>query len=146
MRVVDILKVGTRFSGRRAPPHKGGVPGVSDAVTREAYSHELSSAGFWSGGWRHRLPGILHMPTLSPPALTRQRSNRTRRFSAKRSGNLSYRMTLLEPLVILTPQLIAFLQTTYDAATDLGGWDCPHPSVRWGAPAFRAKFHCFNEG
>jgi hypothetical protein len=37
----------TRFSGRRAPPHPGGAPGLSDAVMREAYSHEVSSAGFW---------------------------------------------------------------------------------------------------
>src|SRR5690349_19348198 len=40
----------TRFSGRRAPPHPGGVPGLPDAVAREAYSHEVSSAGFWPGG------------------------------------------------------------------------------------------------
>jgi hypothetical protein len=40
----------TRFSGRRAPLHPGGVPGLPDAVTREAYSHEVSSAGFWPGG------------------------------------------------------------------------------------------------
>jgi len=40
----------TRFSGRRAPPHPGGVPGLPDRVTREAYSHEVSSAGFWAGG------------------------------------------------------------------------------------------------
>ena len=40
----------TRFSGRRAPRHPGGVPNLSDAVTREAYSHEVSSAGFWPGG------------------------------------------------------------------------------------------------
>ena len=39
----------TRFSGRRAPLHPGGVPGLSDRVTREAYSHEVSSAGFWPG-------------------------------------------------------------------------------------------------
>ena len=39
----------TRFSGRRAPPHPGGVPGLPDAVAREAYSHEVSSAGFWPG-------------------------------------------------------------------------------------------------
>src|SRR5437667_6019734 len=39
----------TRFSGRRAPLHPGGVPGLPDAVTREAYSHEVSSAGFWPG-------------------------------------------------------------------------------------------------
>ena len=40
----------TRFSGRAAPPHPGGVPNLPDAVTREAYSHEVSSAGFWPGG------------------------------------------------------------------------------------------------
>src|SRR5262245_5509611 len=40
----------TRFSGRRAPLHPGGVPALPDAVTREAYSHEVSSAGFWPGG------------------------------------------------------------------------------------------------
>jgi hypothetical protein len=39
----------TRFSGRPAPPHRGGIPGLPDAVTREAYSHEVSSAGFWPG-------------------------------------------------------------------------------------------------
>ena len=40
----------TRFSGRRAPPHPGGIPNMSDTVTREAYSHEVSSCGFWLGG------------------------------------------------------------------------------------------------
>src|SRR5690606_21449653 len=39
----------TRFSGRRAPLHPGGIPALPDAVTREAYSHEVSSAGFWPG-------------------------------------------------------------------------------------------------
>ena len=39
----------TRFSGRRAPRHPGGVPHLPDAVAREAYSHEVSSAGFWPG-------------------------------------------------------------------------------------------------
>jgi hypothetical protein len=40
----------TRFSGREAPPHPGGVPYLPDWVAREAYSHEVSSAGFWAGG------------------------------------------------------------------------------------------------
>ena len=40
----------TRFSGRTAPPHPGGVPNLPDWVTREAYSHEVSSCGFWPGG------------------------------------------------------------------------------------------------
>ena len=40
----------TRFSGRLAPQHPGGIPNLSDWVTREAYSHEVSSCGFWPGG------------------------------------------------------------------------------------------------
>ena len=40
----------TRFSGRPAPPHPGGVPNCADWVMHEAYSHEVSSAGFWPGG------------------------------------------------------------------------------------------------
>jgi len=40
----------TRFSGRTTPLHPGGIPALPDAVTREAYSHEVSSAGFWPGG------------------------------------------------------------------------------------------------
>ena len=40
----------TRFSGREAPEHPGGIPGLPDRITREAYSHEVSSAGFWPGG------------------------------------------------------------------------------------------------
>ena len=40
----------TRFSGRAAPQHPGGIPGLPDRITREAYSHEESSAGFWPGG------------------------------------------------------------------------------------------------
>ena len=40
----------SRFSGRQAPPHPGGMPGLPDRVAREAYSHEVASAGFWAGG------------------------------------------------------------------------------------------------
>ncbi|RPJ85428.1 MAG: hypothetical protein EHM18_10325, partial [Acidobacteria bacterium] len=40
----------TRFSGRRAPEHPGGIPNLPDRITRDAYSHEVSSCGFWPGG------------------------------------------------------------------------------------------------
>jgi hypothetical protein len=51
----------TRFSGRRAPLHSGGVPSLPDAVTREAYSHEVSSAGFWPGSAGVEIPGLLFL-------------------------------------------------------------------------------------
>jgi hypothetical protein len=54
----------TRFSGRPAPPHPGGVPGLPDAITREAYSHEVSSAGFWAGSDALPQPAFPSIPTL----------------------------------------------------------------------------------
>ena len=51
----------TRFSGRRAPEHPGGIPNLADWVTREAYSHEVSSCGFWPGGGGSSRPGFLRL-------------------------------------------------------------------------------------
>ena len=53
----------TRFSGRSAPPHPGGIPNLPDVVTREAYSHEVSSCGFWPGGGRSLTPLSILMRT-----------------------------------------------------------------------------------
>ena len=112
----------TRFSGRRAPLHPGGVPGLPDAVTREAYSHEVSSAGFWPGnetfpraafyayaypepaGFRDRpvAPGAAFDPTLGEFILP---------YDAVAEAR--------DPDALL----IDFLLTTYAAAADTGGWD-----------------------
>lgn len=51
-----------RFSGRRAPLHPGGIPALPDEVTREAYSHEVSSAGFWPGGGSTNFAAFTPMP------------------------------------------------------------------------------------
>lgn len=113
----------TRFSGRRAPPHPGGVPGVPDAVMRDAYSHEVSSAGFWPGG-----SGIDHAAFYSyaypePGAF---------RTSSVKPGAASFSETLGEFLLpydavrtATDPDaaLLAFLDSTYQAAADAGRWD-----------------------
>jgi hypothetical protein len=57
----------TRFSGRPAPPHPGGVPGLPDAITREAYSHEVSSAGFWAGSDALPQPAFYSYAYPEPP-------------------------------------------------------------------------------
>ena len=65
----------TRFSGRPAPPHPGGVPNLPDAVAREAYSHEVSSAGFWPGGGAIDYPAFYSYAYPAPEgfaAATRQ--------------------------------------------------------------------------
>ena len=51
----------TRFSGRPAPRHPGGAPHMRDSVARDAYSQEVSSAGFWPGQWPHRGPVLLQL-------------------------------------------------------------------------------------
>ena len=59
----------TRFSGRAAPLHPGGIPGLPDAITREAYSHEVSSAGFWPGGGPVDYPAFYSYAYPAPPGL-----------------------------------------------------------------------------
>ncbi len=112
----------TRFSGRRAPLHPGGVPGLPDAVTREAYSHEVSSAGFWPGA--EAFPRAAFYSYAYPePAGFRERTV---------TPGATFDATLGEFIlpydtVAQAPQpdalLIDFLSTTYAAAAETGGWD-----------------------
>jgi hypothetical protein len=113
----------TRFSGRTAPPHPGGAPGLSNAVMREAYSHEVSSAGFWPGGG-----GIDHAAFYSY-AYPEPDGFRT---SAVRPAGAVFNSAVGEFLlpydaVRSAPDpdaaLLAFLQSTYEAAAIAGKWD-----------------------
>ncbi|MGC1304793.1 MAG: DUF5996 family protein [Caulobacteraceae bacterium] len=113
----------TRFSGRRAPLHPGGVPHLPDTVTREAYSHEVSSAGFWPGGggveeacfysYAYPVPEGFGSAPVSPAAA---------RFDpALGEFLLPYEAvrTAPDPDAVL----LSFLQSSYDAAADLAAWD-----------------------
>ncbi len=79
----------TRFSGRRAPRHPGGVPHLSDAVACEAYSHEVSSAGFWPGSGAIDYPAFYCYAYPEPRVFAPQRCAPRRRSSARRSANSS---------------------------------------------------------
>ena len=59
-----------RLSGRRAPLHPGGVPNLPDPVTQEAYSHEVSSAGFWPGSAGLECPAFYSYAYPEPPGLS----------------------------------------------------------------------------
>ena len=113
----------TRFSGREAPPHPGGVPNLPDWVAREAYAHEVSSCGFWPGGgplphaafysYAYPEPPGFADAAISPPAAS---------YSADlREFILPYDAVRLAASPDDT--LLEFLQTTYDAAADLGKWN-----------------------
>lgn len=113
----------TRFSGRAAPPHPGGVPGLPDDVTREAYSHEVSSAGFWPGSDAAPRAAFYSYayPTPEGFATAPVRPGAARYDPALGEFLLDYDAVRAAP----DPEaaLLDFLQSTYDAAAILGGWD-----------------------
>jgi len=112
----------TRFSGRRAPEHPG-APGVADSVTREAYSHEVSSAGFWPGG------GALPEPIFYSYAYPEPEGFKDARARPEQAYyNTDFKEFVLPYDAVRTAadpdrDLGQFLQDTYDAAADLAGWD-----------------------
>jgi hypothetical protein len=113
----------TRFSGRDAPPHPGGIPSLPDEVTREAYSHEVSSAGFWPGGAGTDFPAFYAYAYPAPPGFERALVKPQAAYydTSLREFILPYDAVARAP----EPEaaLIEFLQSTYDAAATLGHWD-----------------------
>ncbi len=112
----------TRFSGRTAPPHPGGIPNVGDYVMREAYSHEVSSAGFWPGiglgeaafyAYAYPEPDGFPQYPVEPQAAYYHEDLREfiLPYETVRKAQKPEAM------------LLAFLQSTYEAAADLGEWD-----------------------
>ena len=111
----------TRFSGRPAPLHPGGIPGLPDAVTREAYSHEVSSAGFWPGSDAYPQAAFYSYAYPTPAGLRQAARRARRRPSGRRSwASGCCRTTRCGARPIPTPRCCEFLQTTYRAAADLG--------------------------
>ena len=113
----------TRFSGRRAPLHPGGVPNLPDAVTREAYSHEVSSAGFWPGDERVPEPSFYAYAYPTPAGFGDAGvAPAGARFDAA-LGEFLLPYEAVRTAADPEAALLAFLQSTYEAATDLGAWD-----------------------
>jgi len=113
----------TRFSGRPAPPHPGGVPGLPDAVTREAYSHEVSSAGFWPGSdaWPHASLYSYAYPT--PAGFDRAALEPEGAVWSESMGEWLLPYDLVRRADDPDAFALRFLESTYRAAADLGGWD-----------------------
>lgn len=113
----------TRFSGRRAPEHPGGVPRLPDWVAREAYSHEVSSCGFWPGS--EQMP----QPVFYAYAYPEPEGFRTAKVSP---AGAAYNPELRELILpyndvrqAASPDLalLEFLQSSYEAAANFGAWD-----------------------
>lgn len=114
----------TRFSGRTAPRHPGGVPHLPNAVAAEAYSHEVSSAGFWPGS-----PGPVDYPAFysyaypAPDGFAEAKVKPDAAFFSKLLGEFILPYDAVRNAPDPDAALMAFLQSTYDAAADLAKWD-----------------------
>jgi hypothetical protein len=112
----------TRFSGRTAPRHPGGVPGLPDAVTREAYSHEVSSAGFWPGN--EAFPRAAFYSYAYPePAGFRDRAITPGAHFDAALGEFILPYDTARNAAEPDALVLDFLSTTYAAAAETGGWD-----------------------
>lgn len=113
----------TRFSGRPAPPHPGGIPNLADWVTRLAYSHEVSSCGFWPGGGPIQEPVFYAYAYPEPEGFKDYPVRPAAAFYSKdlREFLLPYEAVRRAP----NPDslVLEFAQTTYKAAADRAGWD-----------------------
>ncbi len=129
----------TRFSGRRAPLHPGGVPHLPDDVAQEAYSHEVSSAGFWPGNDIIPYPAFYSYTYPEPAGFA---------DAAIRPGDAFYSKDLSEYILpyeavrlAADPEraLMDFLMSTYDAAASLGKWDRAALDCPRGVPGVPRK-------
>ena len=113
----------TRFSGRRAPEHPGGIPNLPDWVTREAYSHEVSSCGFWPGGGAIEYPAFYSYAYPPPAGFAEARVAPEGAFFSKDYGEFILPYERVARAASPDETLLEFLQSTYEAAATLGAWD-----------------------
>ena len=113
----------TRFSGRAAPPHPGGIPHLQDTIVREAYSHEVSSAGFWPGGSGVEYP-VFYSYAYPEPRGYRDTAVRpsAAAFNAQ-LGEFMLRYDAVRSAPDPDATLLEFLQSTYEAAANSAQWD-----------------------
>jgi len=115
----------TRFSGRPAPEHPGGIPNLPDRITREAYSHEVSSCGFWSGsaGSAIAYPAFYSYAYPEPEGFSRAAVKPDAAFYSPDFREFILPYDAVRQAADPDHVLLEFLQSTYEAAADLGKWD-----------------------
>jgi hypothetical protein len=113
----------TRFSGRRAPEHPGGVPNLPDRVTREAYSHEVSSCGFWPGGGPIPYAAFYSYAYPEPAGFSTAPVKPDAAYYSADFREFILPYDAVRQAESPDSMLLDFLQSTYEAAADLAGWD-----------------------
>ena len=113
----------TRFSGRRAPRHPGGVPNLPDAVACEAYSHEESSAGFWPGSGAIDYPAFYSYAYPEPPGFRATKVRPDAAFFSEAVGEFILPYDAVRLAADPDSALLEFLQSTYEATANSAKWD-----------------------
>lgn len=113
----------TRFSGRRAPKHPGGVPNLPDWVTREAYSEEVSSCGFWPGGGPVPYAAFYSYAYPEPTGFAASSILPGGAFYSNDLHEFILPYDVVRQAASPDDTLLEFLQTTYAAAANLSKWD-----------------------
>lgn len=113
----------TRFSGCLAPQHPGGIPGLADWVTREAYSHEVSSCGFWPGSGAVEEPIFYAYAYPAPEGFRDYPIQPHEAFYSEQMQEFLLPYEAVRQANNPDALLLTFLQSTYEAAANLGKWD-----------------------
>ena len=124
----------TRFSGRLAPRHPGGIAALPDSVTREAYSHEVSSAGFWPGGAGVDFPAFYSYAYPAPPGFADAIVEPQAAYFEPKLGEFMLPYEAVQRSSDPEAVLMSFLQSTYRAAAGLGKWDREALECPMGSP------------
>jgi len=130
----------TRFSGRPAPLHPGGFPNMPDEVTREAYSHEVSSAGFWPGGASFEGdPFFYSYAYPTPDGFADAKVQPAAAHFGGDFGEFVLDYAAVRSAADPDAALLAFLQSTYEAAASLAHWDRAALECAYGEPGVPRK-------
>lgn len=113
----------TRFSGRKAPLHPGGIPALPDKITCEAYSHQVSSAGFWPGGGGIDFPAFYSYAYPAPDGFSQAGVRPDAACFDTNLGEFILPYDAVRTSSDPDGMLMEFLESSYRAAADLGGWD-----------------------
>ena len=124
----------TRFSGRPAPRHPGGIPNLPDRVTREAYSHEVSSAGFWPGGGPTDYAAFYSYAYPVPDGFAEHSVKPAAAFYSQEAGEFILPYEAVRTADDPDATLLEFLTSTYEAAATTAWWDRSALECRIGEP------------
>ena len=113
----------SRFSSRLAPLHPGGIPNLPDRITREAYSHEVSSAGFWPGGGPTDYAAFYSYAYPVPEGFAEQSISPATAFYSQEAGEFILPYEAVRTANDPDATLLEFLTSTYEAAATAAKWD-----------------------